>query len=118
MATLSQQIPLPTLVKMVEILVAWHAIWFAQELGFGKVLVEGDSKNVIDAINFYNVKRLRNNVAHRLARRVRSSHSPLVWMESIHPNFYNVYNNDLLLIESNFSQILKKRRGVGGLRYN
>ena len=104
MATLSQQIPLPTLVKMVEILVAWHAIWFAQELGFGKVLVEGDSKNVIDAINFCNVKRLRNNVAHRLARRVRSSHSPLVWMESIHPNFYNVYNNDLLLIESNFSQ--------------
>ena len=69
MATLSQQIPLPTLVKMVEILVAWHAIWFAQELGFGKVLVEGDSKNVIDAINFCNVKRLRNNVAHRLARR-------------------------------------------------
>ena len=69
MATLSQQIPLPTLVEMVKVLVAWHAIWFAQELGFGKVLVEGDSKNVIDAINFYNVKRLRNNVAHRLARR-------------------------------------------------
>lgn len=63
------------------------------------MLVEGDLKNVVDAINFCNVKSLGNNVAHRPARRARSSRSPLVWMESIHPDFYNVYNNDLLLIE-------------------
>ena len=63
------------------------------------MLVEGDSKNVIDAIYFCNVKRLGNNVAHRLVRRARSSHSPLVCLESIHPYFYNVYNNDLLLTE-------------------
>ena len=49
MAALSQKIPLPTSVEMVEMLAARRALWFAQKLGFGKVIVIGDSKIVIDA---------------------------------------------------------------------
>lgn len=45
MAALSQKIPLPTSVEMVEVLVARHALWFAQELGFRKVIVEGDQRS-------------------------------------------------------------------------
>ena len=49
MAALSQKIPLPTSIEMVEMLAARHALWFAQKLGFGKVIVIGDLKIVIDA---------------------------------------------------------------------
>ena len=47
MAVLSQQIPSPALVEMVEVLVAHQAWVFAKELGFDKVVMEGDSKTVI-----------------------------------------------------------------------
>lgn len=96
---------------------AWRAIWFAQELGFRKVEVEGDLKIFVDAINlgrlqssgfshilqdikmilplfsdivFCHIKRLDNYVVHRFARKARFCDSPLIWMESIPPYIYNV----------------------------
>ena len=51
MAALSQQIPLPTLVEMVEVLAARRALVFAKELDFDRVIVEGDSANTITFIN-------------------------------------------------------------------
>lgn len=107
---------------MVEVLAEQRAILFAQELGFEKVLIEGDSKTIIEAINvrnmhfasfghiiqdikwvnsllpevlFYHDKRQENNVAHGLARRARSSVPLLAWMEFVPPNLYDVYHNDL-----------------------
>ena len=51
MAALSQQIPLPTSMEMVEVLAAHRALVFAKELGFDKVIVERDSANTITSIN-------------------------------------------------------------------
>ena len=51
MATLSQKIPLPTSVEMVEVLAARRALVFAKELGFNRVILEGDSANTITSIN-------------------------------------------------------------------
>ena len=50
MTVLSQQIPSPALVEMVEVLAARRDLVFAKELGFDKVVVEGDSEIVITAI--------------------------------------------------------------------
>ena len=51
MADLAQQIPLLASVEMVEVLAARQAVVFAKELGFDKVIVEGDSANTITSIN-------------------------------------------------------------------
>ena len=97
---------------------------FAKELGFERVLVEGDSEIIVNAIcgksllssvlghiledihvlsstfssiSFHHIKRLGNCVAHRLAR--RSSCNPLlVWMEEVPPDIVDVYNYDLSLL--------------------
>ena len=107
MAALSQQIPSPTSVEMVEVLAARQALVFAKELGFDRMVLEGDSKTVIKAIlgdymdcsymghvlqdikmlsssfSFISVKHIHregNCVAHKLAR--RAIRNPfLVWME-------------------------------------
>ena len=50
MAALSQQIPSPASVEMVEVLAAHRALMFAKELRFDKVVVEGDSETVVNAI--------------------------------------------------------------------
>ena len=46
MASLSQQIPLPTTVAQVEALAAHRAVEFARELGFTRVIIEGDSESI------------------------------------------------------------------------
>ena len=51
MAALSQQILLPILVEMVEVLATRRALWFARELDFHSVVVEGDSEIIINSIN-------------------------------------------------------------------
>ena len=106
---------------MVEVLAARRALWFAKELGFQRLIVEGDSEVIINSINsdnmsksefghilqdikflcsffshvsFIHIKRQGNCVAHRLARRAISN--PLdVWMESVPPDTTDVYNFDL-----------------------
>ena len=47
MAALTQVIPLPTSVEMVEELAARRTLFFAKELGFEKVILEGDSEIAI-----------------------------------------------------------------------
>jgi len=47
MATLTQIIPLPTSVEMVEVLAAGRALCFAKELGFDHIILEGDSEIAI-----------------------------------------------------------------------
>ncbi|XP_023886461.1 uncharacterized protein LOC111998601 [Quercus suber] len=50
MAALSQQIPSPASVEMVEVIAARRALMFAKKLRFNKVEVEGDSETVVNAI--------------------------------------------------------------------
>ena len=118
MAALSQQIPLPTSVEMVEVLVARRALVYAKELGFDRVIVEGDSTNTITSINgghmdhsalghvlldiksllfsfshtsVEHITREGNCVAHKLAR--RAANFPfLVWTESFHWTFLRCTN--------------------------
>ncbi|XP_075658691.1 uncharacterized protein LOC142628489 [Castanea sativa] len=93
LAALSQKIPLPTSVEIVEVIAARRALVFAKELGFERMLIEGDSELTIKAIKeksllssdlghilkdihalscsfssiyFLHIKRMGNNVAHRL----------------------------------------------------
>ena len=51
MAIFSQLIPLPSSVKMMEVLAAHRAIWLAKELGFKMVICEGDLEIIVKAIN-------------------------------------------------------------------
>ena len=52
LASLSQQIPLPTTVAQVEVLTVRRAVEFALEIGIDQVIIEGDSeliyKDLID----------------------------------------------------------------------
>nr|XP_023927486.1 uncharacterized protein LOC112038880 [Quercus suber] len=125
MAALSQQIPSPTSVEMVEVLAARQAVLFAKELGFDKVELEGDSESVTKAIlgdymdrsyighvlqdikflfssfsviSVKHIYREGNCVAHKLAR--RAVNSPfLVWMESVPSDIFDVYQHDLLRMQ-------------------
>ena len=47
LAALSQKIPLPTFVEIVEVMATRRALLFAKELGFERVMVEGDSEVII-----------------------------------------------------------------------
>ena len=51
MVAITQPIPLPTSVEIVEVLAAWGALCFAKDLDFNKVILEGDSKIIIKALN-------------------------------------------------------------------
>ena len=50
LASLSQQIPLPTTVSEVETLAGRRALEFAAEIGVNKVILEGDSSILIKAL--------------------------------------------------------------------
>ena len=101
MAALTQVIPLPTSVEMVEVLAARRALIFAFELSFDQIILEGDSDIAICAIKsdvfsvasfghilsdikalaphfrhvvFRHTRRLGNKVAHNLARATCNFH--------------------------------------------
>ena len=122
LASLSQQIPLPTTVAQVEALAARRAAEFALEIGIDQVIIEQDSeviyKDLIDPgpslalhrhlicdvlhlasvfsrCSFNNVGRTGNNVAHNLARRAISTHDLNVLMEEVPPNILQFVQADL-----------------------
>ena len=125
MVALSQQIPLPTSVEMVEVFAARRALVFAKELGFDKVIVEGDFASTITSINgghmdhlalghvlldikclfssfsYISVKHINregNCVAHKLAR--WAARFPfLVWIKSVPLDILEVYQLDLLRMQ-------------------
>ena len=125
MAALSQQIPSPALVEMVEVVATRRALMFVVELGFNKVEVEGDSESVVNAIlgdymdnsymghvlqdikfmfssfSFISIKHTHkegNCVAHKLARRA-ANNLFLVWMESVPLDILDVYQLDILRMQ-------------------
>ena len=95
MASMSQQIPLPTIVAQVEALAVRRAAVFALEIGINKAILEGNSETIVkelmeptpslalhgrliqdvkslqnsfNFLSFTHVHRQGNNVAHALAR--------------------------------------------------
>ena len=122
LASLSQQIPLPTTVAQVEALAAWRAAKFALEIGIDQVIIEGDSEviykelidpgpslalhghliydtlqfaNVFSYCTFNTVGRTGNYVAHHLARRAISTYDLNVWMEEVPPDILQFVQADL-----------------------
>ena len=112
MASMAQQIPLPTTVAQVEALVVWRATEFALEIGITTTILEGDSETIVkelmepnpslalhghliqdvkslrnsfNSLNFTHVRREGNNVAHALARWAIKKPNLTVWMEDVPP---------------------------------
>ena len=113
MASLAQQIPLPTTVAQVEALAARRATEFALEIGITTAILEGDSETIVkelmepnpslalhghliqdvkslqnsfNSLNFTHVRREGNNVAHALARWAIKKPNLTVWMEDVPPD--------------------------------
>ena len=118
LASLSQNIPLPHSVVILETLAACRALEFSLELGFDKAILEGDSLIVMTAlrdpspslasfgllvqdaqclarsftcISFQHVGRVGNTVAHNLARHARHVTGFLVWMEDVPIQVFTAY---------------------------
>nr|XP_023927696.1 uncharacterized protein LOC112039084 [Quercus suber] len=110
MATLTQVIPLLTLVEMVEVLAAQRALIFAKELGFDHVILEGESKIAVQAMKregysatsfgyifsnikvlsthfkclvFWHTRRQGNKVAHSLAQSACNFSPFCTWIEEV-----------------------------------
>nr|XP_023916941.1 uncharacterized protein LOC112028476 [Quercus suber] len=121
-AALSQKIPLPRSVDMVEALDARQALIFAQEISIFKAEVEGDSLNVIQALNnpkpnrtlmghiisdiqclgaamqkcdFMHTRRGGNMLAHSLAQRAVLAADTDVWLEELPQDLVDIFQFDL-----------------------
>ena len=95
MAALTQQILLPASVEMVEMLAARRALWFAKELAFHSLIVEGDSEIIINSINGDNMAQ--SKFGHIL-QDIKFLCPLDVWMKFVPPNTIDVYNFDLWFI--------------------
>ncbi|XP_075670417.1 uncharacterized protein LOC142640223 [Castanea sativa] len=122
MAAFTQPIPLPTSVEMVEVLAARSALCFAKDLGFSKLIVEGDSKIAIHALTnddlfsssfghiikdikrlsstlenviFSHTHRQGNRVAHGMARMACNFSLFQSWMEDVPPGVKAVYLSEI-----------------------
>ena len=121
MASLAQQVPLPPSVIEVETLAARWALEFALELGFERIILEGDSesldkvlktecsnftmyRHLVQDILFLSthlsefktslVRRQGNNLAHSLARKSQYLSHMSVWMEDVPPDLLSVLEAD------------------------
>ena len=126
MAALTQVIPLPISVEMVEVLAARRALSFAHELGFDHIILEGDSDTAIRAMMngsfssasfghiladikvlsshfrhlvFRHTRRQGNKVAHSLARAACNFSPFCTWIEEV-PDVSNVAYMDEILMNS------------------
>jgi len=122
MASLSQNIPLPQTLVELETSAATKVLEFSLELGFIKVILEGDSESVMKAlqndspslasfgllirdaqsaanlftcIRFLHVGRNGNSGAHNLARYARHVTGFSIWMEDVPFQTLAVYHADL-----------------------
>ena len=127
MASLSQQIPMPTMVAQVEAMATRRAVEFAQELGITRAIIEGDSETIckdllnpspslslhgllirdaqdlalsFTSITFAHVSRQGNTVAHSLARMAILSQSLNVWMEDVPPDILQFVQADLIALSA------------------
>nr|POE85873.1 putative ribonuclease h protein [Quercus suber] len=124
MVALTQVIPLPTSVEIVEVLAARRALFFAFDLGFDQVILEGDSETAIRALNseafsaaafghiisdvktlsshfravvFNHTRRMGNKVAHRLAwSACNFSSSFCTWIEEVPICFFADYSAEII----------------------
>lgn len=111
MAVLSEQIPMPSSVLMLETLAARRAVLFIHELGFNSSSFEGDSEvlsinalrhknlmhssighfvkdtlsyaNSLQSFSFSHIFRQGNSLTYVLAKRVRFSFPIFAWKESV-----------------------------------
>ncbi|XP_075663011.1 uncharacterized protein LOC142632511 [Castanea sativa] len=122
MAAFTQPIPLPTSVEMVDVLAARSALCFAKDLGFTKLVVEGDSKIAIQALTndslssscfghiikdikrlsstlesviFSHTRRQGNEVAHGMARMACNFSLFQSWMEDVPSGVKAVYLSEI-----------------------
>ena len=121
-AALSQKIPLPSSMELVEALAARCALIFAQEISIFKAEVEGDSLKVIQALNnpkpnrtqmghiicdiqrlgagmqsctFNHTRRRGNRLVHSLAKRAVLVADTDVWLEELSQDLVDVFQFDL-----------------------
>ena len=121
MASMSQLVQLPITVSQVEAMAARKATEFALEIGFDKIILEGDSKIVykdlmnngsslalhghliqdvkvlvplFSSICFSHVSQTGNQAAHSLARRAILSENLNVQMEDVPPDILDVIQAD------------------------
>ena len=119
---LSQKIPLPSSMDMVETLAARRALIFAHEINIFKAVVEDDSLKVIQALNnpkpnktqlghitsdvqrlgvgmqfcnFIHTRRGGNRLAHSLAKRAILAADTDVWLEKLPQDLIDVHQFDL-----------------------
>ena len=122
LAILSQKIALPQSVEMAEALAAKRALQLASEMSFLRVVVEGDCKRVVQALqapgrsltmyghviedvrrigatlqtcSFHHVLREGNALTHSLARRAVLITDTDVWVEELPSDLDDVFQNDL-----------------------
>lgn len=72
-----------------------RALWFAKELGFHSLIVEGDSEIIINSINGNNMAQ--SEFGHIL-QDIKFLCPLDVWMKFVPPNTIDVYNFDLRFI--------------------
>ncbi|KAL0016359.1 hypothetical protein SO802_003428 [Lithocarpus litseifolius] len=124
MAALSEKIPQPSSITLLELLAARKVAIFVHEVGLHNSILEGDSETVIKAIqkcdmfqyafghhfrdtllyakslqnfSFSHTYRQSNCVADALAKKARYHSSLTVWMESVPPNI-----SSLVIIDKPF----------------